>query len=74
MSRSYRDHDYIADYDGSPLEFQSPGSALRRATRTNPRNKPCPTCGEPNRLTRKDQIAGYQCDSCAFRAENGIDY
>ena len=37
-------------------QFQNPGgrSALRRATRRNPRNRPCPTCGKPNRLTPAD--------------------
>lgn len=51
--------------------FADPGgrSALRRATRTNPRNLPCPTCGRPNRLTPKDRARGYQCDACADRDE-----
>lgn len=55
--------------------FESPGSnsALRRATRNNPRNLPCPTCGEKNRLTPADVAAGYQCNSCADRAE-GVGY
>ena len=53
--------------------FQDPGgrSALRRETRDNPRNLPCPTCGEPNKLTPKDVALGYQCDACADRAEGG---
>jgi hypothetical protein len=52
-------------------DFAEPGgrSSLRRATKNNPRNLPCPTCGEPNRLTPKDRQLGYQCDSCADRAE-----
>jgi hypothetical protein len=51
--------------------FADPGgnSALRRATRRNPRNLPCPTCGEPNRLTPADRARGYQCDTCADAAE-----
>lgn len=51
--------------------FQDPAgrSALRRVTRSNPRNLPCPTCKEPNRLTPKDKALGYQCDACADRAE-----
>ena len=51
--------------------FQDPGgrSALRRARKGNPRNLPCPTCGEPNRLTPADRALGYQCDACADRAE-----
>lgn len=55
--------------------FQDPGgrSALRRATKSNPRIFPCPTCGEPNRLTPKDKALGYQCDQCADRIEMGID-
>jgi hypothetical protein len=57
-------------------DFQDPGgnSALRRATRRNPRNLPCPTCGQPNRLTPADRAQGYQCDSCADRAERGGEY
>jgi hypothetical protein len=56
-------------------EFADPGgrSALRAATKSNPRNLPCPTCGEPNRLTPKDKALGYQCDACADRAESGMD-
>jgi DNA-directed RNA polymerase subunit RPC12/RpoP len=52
-------------------DFQDPGgrSALRRATRDNPRIYPCPTCKEPNRLTKKDVALHYQCDHCADRAE-----
>ena len=60
-------------------DFQDPGgrSALRRSTKRNPRCYPCPTCGEPNRLTAKDKRLGYQCDDCADRAEGvyfGSDY
>lgn len=51
--------------------FADPGgrSALRAATRRNPRNLPCPTCGRKNVLTPSDRAAGYQCNSCADRAE-----
>lgn len=51
--------------------FAEPGgrSALRRASKTNPRNLPCPTCGQPNRLTPADRARGYQCDQCADRDE-----
>jgi hypothetical protein len=54
-------------------EFASPGSnsALRAATESNPRNKPCPTCKRKNRLTPKDVALGYQCDTCADMAERG---
>lgn len=52
-------------------DFAEPGgrSALRAASRSNPRNLPCPTCEQPNRLTPKDQALGYQCDACADRDE-----
>jgi hypothetical protein len=51
--------------------FKDPGgrSALRAATRTNPRNLPCPTCGRENQLTPEDRRRGYQCDRCADRDE-----
>lgn len=60
------------DYDP---EFADPGgnSALRAATKKNPRNLPCPTCEAPNRLTPRDVALGYQCDRCADRAERGWD-
>ena len=53
-------------------EFQDPygRSALRRATRSNPRKYPCPTCKRPNMLTAKDVRLGYQCDICADAAES----
>ena len=53
--------------DEDRSEFQEPWgkSALRRATWRNPRNLPCPTCKEPNKLTPKDRSLGYQCNSCA---------
>jgi hypothetical protein len=47
-------------------------SALRASSRRNPRNLPCPSCGEPNRLTPKDRALGYQCDECADRDEMGF--
>ena len=55
--------------------FADPGgdSALYPATRDNPRDLPCPTCGWPNRLTHRDQAAGYQCDACATAIERGMD-
>ena len=52
--------------------FASPGSALRRADKHNPRNLPCPTCREPNRLTPADVRQGYQCDRCADMLEGGF--
>jgi protein-arginine kinase activator protein McsA len=35
----------------------------------NPRNLPCPNCGEKNRLTHDDRAIGRECDSC--RDEDG---
>ena len=48
-------------------------SALYPATKGNPRNLPCPTCGWPDRLTAKDVAQGYQCDACADANERGQD-
>lgn len=53
----------------SRRDFASPGSALRRAHKHNPRNQPCPTCKEPNKLTPKDVKLRLQCDDCADREE-----
>lgn len=63
---------FINEADGYLIDgvgFANPGSALRAATRRNPRNRPCPTCKEPNRLTPLDVQRGYQCDECADRLE-----
>lgn len=51
--------------------FANNTSALRAASRGNPRNLPCPTCKQPDRLTPKDRSLGYQCDACADRDEGG---
>jgi hypothetical protein len=64
-----RDEDYRIDGVG----FAQAGSALRAATKSNPRNLPCPTCGEPNRLTPLDVARSYQCDECSDRDERGCD-
>ncbi len=64
--------DYDEDEWAERVEmFAEPGSnsALRRASRSNPRNLPCPTCGKPNLLTPADRARGYQCDACADRDE-----
>lgn len=53
------------------IQFKDDKSALRAASKSNPRNLPCPNCQEPNRLTPKDKALGYQCDECADRAEGG---
>lgn len=65
------------DYDEDDRSmFQNPGSgsALRAATKSNPRNRPCPTCGRKNMLTPEDVRRGYQCDHCADRAERGLEF
>jgi hypothetical protein len=67
---------YDDDYDP---DFAEPGgrSALRAATKSNPRNRKCPTCGARNRLTPRDVALGYQCNECADRDEGfcfGSDY
>ena len=64
------EHDYGDGGEESGfLRFENPGSALRHATRRNPRNLPCPTCGKANKLTPADVAKHYQCDECADRAE-----
>ena len=72
----FNDWDDEEDFLIDGVGFADPGgnSALRAETKHNPRNLPCPTCGEPNRLTPLDKQAGYQCDRCADRAERGLDY
>lgn len=70
------DDDYPDGYDGGRDDFAEPGgrSALRAASRSNPRNRPCPTCGKKNRLTPRDVALGYQCDACADQCERGDGY
>ena len=53
----------------SDTNFARKGSALRAASKINPRNRSCPTCGEKDVLTPEDVRRGYQCDDCANRAE-----
>ena len=61
------------DDENDREQFADPGgrSALRASSQRNPRDLPCPTCGEPNRITPADRARGYQCDSCADRDEGG---
>ena len=68
-------YDYDDFDDGFYMDFAEPGgrSALRAASKSNPRNLPCPECGAPNRLTPKDRAAGYRCNECADRAEGYIN-
>lgn len=65
---------FFEEEDG--IDFADPGgnSALRASSPTNPRNLPCPDCGEPDRLTPADRARGYCCDRCADRKERGYDY
>ena len=67
---------YDDDFDDDRLQFADPGgnSALRAASKSNPRNLPCPTCRQPNRLTPQDKALGYQCDGCANALERGWGY
>lgn len=72
--RDYDEDEYLrSQIDG--VGFADPGgeSALRAATKDNPRDQPCPTCHWPNRLTRIDVARHYQCDSCAVANERGLD-
>jgi hypothetical protein len=71
VRRQHWDSEPAGDDDRSG--FADPGgrSALRAARKGNPRNLPCPTCKEPNRLTPADRARGYQCDACADRDEGG---
>lgn len=71
----WQDQEHPAPCEGGRPVFADPGgnSALRAASRSNPRNLPCPTCGEPNRLTPLDRRCHYQCDDCADRAEGRGD-
>lgn len=71
-----RNYDYDG-YEHNDVQFADPGgnSALRAATKSNPRNKPCPTCKKKNKLTAADVRLHYQCDECANKAESGFgDY
>ena len=70
------EEDFMRDYEDDLIDgvgFADPGgeSALRAATPENPRDQPCPTCGNENVLTRIDVNRGYQCDACARRDERG---
>lgn len=63
--------DYEYDFDYADPTGKS---ALRAASKSNPRKYKCPTCKAKNVLTRKDVALGYQCDACADRAEKGWEY
>jgi hypothetical protein len=55
----YDDYEDFADPTGH--------SALRSATKINPRRHACPTCGTPDALTDKD-------DACADADESDFGY
>lgn len=63
---------YPEDDDDRP-GFADPGgrSALRAASKKNPRIYPCPTCGAKNVLTKADVDRHYQCDRCSDLTERG---
>lgn len=71
---NYYDQDERDEYLIDGVGFANEGSGLRAATRSNPRNRPCPTCGAQNVLTPLDVRAGYQCDRCADALERGTGY
>ena len=62
------------DREDSGIHFADPGgtSSLRAATPTNPRNLPCPDCGDEDVLTPLDVACGYHCDRCSDQAEGGF--
>lgn len=75
MNEGYWDDEDDYDDDGfNRNRFRQPGSALHPGTKDDPIDQPCPTCGEENVLTRRDVAKGYQCDTCADRAEGKIQY
>lgn len=53
----------------SYIRFKNDRSALRTASKYNPRVYPRPTCGVPSRLTLRDIELGHQCDRCADTEE-----
>jgi len=58
------------DYDEAYIR----GKFDRRMYGRTPRDRtmPCPTCKEPNKLTKAAARAGHQCDDCADKAEHGV--
>jgi hypothetical protein len=67
------DDSEFGDRNRDRIMFADPGgrSALRAASKSNPRNLPCPNCKRPNKLTPADRARGYQCDGCADAMERG---
>lgn len=58
---------------GRRRRFRTAGSGLSAASKHNPRNLPCKTCKQPNKLTPSDVRNHLQCDDCADR-EEGVGY
>ncbi len=62
---------------GEDYEDRDERMEFRSALRVGKRIYPCPACGKKKALTAADKSLGYQCDSCADRAEGryvGGDY
>ena len=74
MSRYY-DYQFDEDWEFDGCDFADPGgrSSLRAASKKNPRNRSCPSCGAKNVLTPADVALGYQCNRCADKTERGCD-
>lgn len=57
--------------------YDSPEETAYKARYWKKRNKggkteTCPTCKQPNTLTKWEKAKGYQCDDCADKAEGGF--
>lgn len=72
MGHRYNNDHSLRGFYNPAFADQTGKSALRKASRNNPRDQSCPTCKTPNILTRADAARGYQCDSCADKAESGF--
>ena len=59
---------YFDDFDPDAEERR----AYDRRRAAGGKKYSCPTCKEPNRLTKYENRQGYQCDECADKAESGI--
>ena len=63
----------MSDFDNdNDCDFRDPGG--RSALRNGARRYSCPTCKRRNMLSAADKRLGYQCDSCADRAEGRMGY
>lgn len=57
------------DDEDSNREFYEYARQVRRAGRGRVVSRTCPTCKEPNALSRFEALKGYQCSRCADRDE-----